>query len=215
MRKGLGKGLGKGYKNIIPTYDSYIHSLSAKGVKSLQAIKQTSGVFKVESAGNPKINVEQIGGDVDWEEYGGQFIVKEKFNNGDFDYYLIINFINMEDATGEEMENKYVVEIQAVAPSEVSKEDIKSALSSMGVEDSKEVKKVMKDKERLAGLLAEYGLSATVYSAEGNNASELMKEAKKQIPVITGMFGFYMDRPMNAFGNTGWDFIKGDVGFKR
>jgi hypothetical protein len=33
-RKGLGKNLGKGYKNIIPNYDSYIHSLSAKGVKS-------------------------------------------------------------------------------------------------------------------------------------------------------------------------------------
>jgi hypothetical protein len=32
-RKGLGIGLGKGYKNIIPNYDSNIHSLSAKGVK--------------------------------------------------------------------------------------------------------------------------------------------------------------------------------------
>jgi hypothetical protein len=32
-RKGLGKGLGKGYKNIIPNYDSRVHSLSAKGIK--------------------------------------------------------------------------------------------------------------------------------------------------------------------------------------
>ena len=33
QRKGLGKGLGMGYKNIVPI-DSHIHSLSAKGVKS-------------------------------------------------------------------------------------------------------------------------------------------------------------------------------------
>lgn len=33
-RRGLGKGLGKGYKNIV-TRDSYIHGLSAKGVKTL------------------------------------------------------------------------------------------------------------------------------------------------------------------------------------
>jgi hypothetical protein len=34
MRKGLGLGKGKGYKNIIPNYDSYIHSLSAKGIRT-------------------------------------------------------------------------------------------------------------------------------------------------------------------------------------
>jgi hypothetical protein len=33
-RKGLGKGLGKGYRNIIPRFDSFIHSLSAQGIKS-------------------------------------------------------------------------------------------------------------------------------------------------------------------------------------
>jgi hypothetical protein len=33
-RKGLGIGMGKGYKNLIPNYDSYVHSLSAKGVKT-------------------------------------------------------------------------------------------------------------------------------------------------------------------------------------
>lgn len=32
-RKGLGSGLGRGYYNILPM-DSYIHSLSAKGIKS-------------------------------------------------------------------------------------------------------------------------------------------------------------------------------------
>jgi hypothetical protein len=38
-RKNLGKGLGKGYKNIISNYDKYIHSLSARGVKTKRRLK--------------------------------------------------------------------------------------------------------------------------------------------------------------------------------
>jgi predicted DNA-binding transcriptional regulator len=47
-RKGLGKNLGKGYKNIIPNYDSYIHSLSAKGVKTKVPIINTLKAFGVD-----------------------------------------------------------------------------------------------------------------------------------------------------------------------
>lgn len=37
MRKGLGAGQGRGYKNIVPL-DPYIHSLSARGVKSASVL---------------------------------------------------------------------------------------------------------------------------------------------------------------------------------
>jgi len=43
IRKGLGKGLGTGYKNLAPM-DSHIHSLSAKGVKS-QALMMTKKAY--------------------------------------------------------------------------------------------------------------------------------------------------------------------------
>ena len=36
-RRGLGKGLGMGYKNLIPI-DSHIHSLSAKGVRTQKPV---------------------------------------------------------------------------------------------------------------------------------------------------------------------------------
>ena len=39
-RRGLGKGLGTGYKNFAPM-DSHIHSLSAKGVKTLMKANYT------------------------------------------------------------------------------------------------------------------------------------------------------------------------------
>jgi len=38
MRKGLGKGKGQGYKNLIPVKDSMVHSRSRRGFKSPQRI---------------------------------------------------------------------------------------------------------------------------------------------------------------------------------
>ena len=39
MRKGMGKGFGSGYYNIAPK-DSYVHSLSAKGIKTQSVLKR-------------------------------------------------------------------------------------------------------------------------------------------------------------------------------
>jgi len=44
-RKGLGKGLGTGYKNLAPM-DSHIHSLSAKGVSTWKKVSDTKYVNK-------------------------------------------------------------------------------------------------------------------------------------------------------------------------
>jgi hypothetical protein len=56
-RKGLGKGLGKGYKNIIPNYDSRVHSLSAKGIKSKRNILNAK---KKKSAKKKKLSWKKI-----------------------------------------------------------------------------------------------------------------------------------------------------------
>lgn len=219
-RKGMMIGKGSGYKNVIAK-DPRVHSDSARGMKQAQKVPYTASVnlhsypIKAETNKVPDIKIERIGGDVNWEKYGGQFIVDEKFNNGEFDYYLIIDFINVAEATGDEMEKPYAVEISAVAPSELSKEQINGAFESMGVDTPEERKRIMEDKKALAGILAEYGLKANMYGESGKDSKELMNNAKKQIPSITGLFGFYMDKRMNAIGNTGWDFIKGDIGFKK
>jgi len=208
QRRGMGIGRGVGYYNIAPM-DSHIHSLSARGVK------QTSGVFHVTGAVQKDLKLKQIGGDVNWKDYDGTFIVPEKFNNGDFDYWLVIKFTNLEEAMGSDAPAKYNVEIQAVAPSQLTKEQIKRAIEQDVGDDPEQEKKLLNNKEALVGSLADYGLSATLYSAQGDNADELMKDAKTQITGITGMFGFYMDKQANRLGNTGWDFIKGDIGFKK
>jgi len=212
MRKGMMVGKGKkGYHNVIGK-DPIVHSMSAKGIKQPQRARY---IGKVQTDKVPNIKLSQIGGDVNWEEYSGQFIVDEKFNNGDFDYYLIIDFTNLKEAMGDEAENKYSVSINAVAPSQVSKDKIKSAFDSTGIEEKEEINRLTKDKKALSGILSEYGIHASLYNQDGNNAKELMNEAKKQIPAINTLFGFYMDKPVNMMGNSGWDSIKGDIGFKR
>ncbi len=42
IRKGLGKGTGKGYKNIIPNHDKRVHTQSRMGIKQPQRIPHVS-----------------------------------------------------------------------------------------------------------------------------------------------------------------------------
>lgn len=51
QRKGLGKGLGQGYKNITPP-DPAVHSLSARGVKQQQSLKPMTQNKKMMPKGN-------------------------------------------------------------------------------------------------------------------------------------------------------------------
>ncbi|MCJ7768020.1 hypothetical protein MUP79_06485, partial [Candidatus Bathyarchaeota archaeon] len=213
-RRGMGKGTGSGYRNIIGK-DPMVHKMSAKGMKQPQhtpysaSVEQSPrGLGKAHTDVVPNIKLKQIGGDVNWKEYGGQFMVDKKFNNGEFDYYIIINFTNMKEAVGDEASSKYMVTVHVVAPSQASKKQIDSAFESLGLE-GKDVEKMRKDPKVVAGVLDEYGLLAEVFTEVGDSAKELMDTAKKQVPAITGLFGFYMDKSVNLIGNTGWDALKG------
>ncbi len=143
-------------------------------------------------------------GDVNWKKYGGQFVTK-KLSNGEFDYWLVADFMNFHDATGAYDNDKYVVIISVVSPQEAGKENIKEAKESYGLEDEK-IGDLF-----LVEILHSYGIKSNVWQCTGNNADKLMKKARKELSNINMLFGFYMDRPQNMLGSTGWDFIKGDI----
>lgn len=150
------------------------------------------------------MNFSFLTGDVDWQIHGGSFI-SPKQNNGNFDYALVLNIINMHEATGEMDADKYNVSISAVAPSEVPKETQDRSLE----DDSTPFNEL--SWEMQIELLSEYGVSSSLWTASGNNYKKLMKEARIEADTITMMFGFYMDRIQNGIGSNGWDFIKGDT----
>lgn len=146
-------------------------------------------------------------GDVNWRQYGGRWVTK-KLSNGEFDYWLVIDFINYEDATGEKARaGKYIIEVRAVSITEAGIDNLAQALQCCGfaLEDVKDSEICMVE------ALDSYGVHALMQTFQGNNAYKLLKEARKQLDMMNGLFGFYMDPAKNRLGHTGWDCIKGDL----
>jgi len=144
-----------------------------------------------------------------WEEIYEGFVAGPF--ESDWPYYLFITVTDMQDACGEP---GYMVEIQAASPKAAGMKNLKSAVESCG-EENTNIKKLTQVQR--AELLKQYGISAHLWIKWDKSAKDpdkLVEEAKKEATAIPMMFGFYMDRVQNRIGNTGWDFIKGDIGFK-
>jgi len=152
------------------------------------------------------MNFKFLTGDMDWQEYGGKFISK-KLNNGDWDYWLVLEVCNLSQY-GNDFENTYMVNLHAVAPDSVNVEEIKSACECIGFEYKKDM-----PTRYIVEALESYGIFAQLFSVQGNNIRELMKQAREEAKIIKTLFGFYMDRKSNMIGNDGWDFISGNIGF--
>ena len=134
-------------------------------------------------------------------------LISKKLNNGDFDYWLIIEVLYMDEMVPDP-DFKYMVTLQAVSPDEAGEKELNSALESFGWEDID--RSELTDWQRV-GLLSESGCYAQLWNDGGDNLKKLLKEAHNQAKISDIMFGFMMDRPINMIGSTGWDFIKGDI----
>jgi hypothetical protein len=137
----------------------------------------------------------------------GKYISK-KLNNTEFDYWLILDVIDMDSATGEEGGDKYNVAIQAVSPQQAGQKNVDSALSACGFSDE-QLERYGNDPVVQAKALSDYGIFAQLWQISGNNLSELLKQARKEAVLIELLFGFYMDRPENRIGQNGWQLIQG------
>lgn len=148
-------------------------------------------------------------GDINWEKYGGTWL-SQKLNNGEFDYYLAIRFMNWEEETGERPEgSRYHIGLLSVSPSEAGPENLASAFNCCGTPDECKDNPIVQ-----CDALLSYGVYAPLWQTEGNNVSRMMREARKQSVIATALYGFYMDQPKNRIGNSGWDCQKGQIGFR-
>lgn len=145
-------------------------------------------------------------GDINWREYGAKWISPRQ-HNGDWQYWLVVEFINWEDATGEKANGKkYAVTISAISPEAAGVDNLHKAAECCGIDE------IPEDDEAKVQLLSDYGVQAQLTVFDGNNANELMNQARKECEIIVHlMFGLRMDRYVNRIGATGWDAIKGDV----
>jgi len=143
-------------------------------------------------------------GDCDWKDYWGQWVSK-KFNNGDFDYWLVLSFRNIDECgpNGE----KYMCELCCVIPSEVSDEDMaqykRSAdFASWGDEGNW---------RHIIEVLMTNGAYVSFGEMYGDNADKLRRAVAVRAVAAAGLFGFFMDAPQNRLGATGWDIARGNV----
>lgn len=129
-------------------------------------------------------------------------------NNGEFDYWLVIDFTNMDDACGRDNEGqaKYHCSVECVAPSQVPAGEMEKVIESCGWEG------MMDSPLALVECCSSYGTHAVLWQSSGNNAWKLLRAAKREAGLIAGLtFGFAMDRPVNRVGTTGWEAITGDI----
>jgi hypothetical protein len=148
-------------------------------------------------------------GDVNWKKYGGKFVSK-KLNNGEFDFYLVMDVLSWEDVepSAVKTHGKYCVSLYSVSPSEAGTDGLKSAYDSCGFTGEEDF---LKNPLAQVDVLVSYGTYTQISSKSGNNLLELMRECRKEADAVNGLYGFYMDRPVNRIGTSGWEAQQGNI----
>jgi hypothetical protein len=152
-------------------------------------------------------------GDVNYTTYGGKWISPRQ-SNGEFDYYFVIELLNWRETVGEREPppETYNVSLSVVSPQQAEKE-IPHALECCGI--TEEMLATATDNGQrdtaLVEALHSYGVYTPVWSKDGNNWRALMREARQEARQCEFLFGFYLDRPVNRIGTSGWESLRGDL----
>ena len=147
-----------------------------------------------------------LSGDSNWLKYGASW-VSPKLYNHDFDYWLVMELINLkEEAPQDDWPGKYHASLAAVSIQQAGPENIEAALGCCGVPEHAE-----DDPMAQVEALHSYGVEVILWSEFGNSAHRLLRNAQEEAALCEMMFGVYMDRCVNRIGTTGWEAIKGDI----
>jgi hypothetical protein len=134
------------------------------------------------------------------------------------DCKLVIKLVDWYESTGDDsVKGDVRVSVLLVPlPSSVNSDQLQSIAHSCGIEPS----------DVTVNDMCDYGLqvpmaSETVKGIDGDAPLEsgavkdLLRTASYCLDGIGGLVGFYLDRPANRIGNTGWDFLESFVTGKR
>lgn len=150
---------------------------------------------------------QDIGSDINWIDYGGMWAR----HNSDSRYF-VIGFTNMWEASGEEYGDKYDVTLQEV---DINSGQLIQAYQCCGIESDglDEHGEPITDLAKVYALLS-YGAYSPLWSDSGNNAHQLIREAKRaayQLQRDATAYETAMERPVNALGSTAREYGQGDI----
>lgn len=143
-----------------------------------------------------------------------QYEISKKFNNGEFDYYLVREIMNIEEMMSEKEANdykkknggKWAVQISCVSPQRFLPKNRISAMAQDGEYTNWDEIPV---ETQVMMITSQFG-GAVFVSKAGPNLKKLLSETAKEAYTKNFLFGFAMDECQNRVGGTGWDFIKGE-----
>jgi hypothetical protein len=147
-------------------------------------------------------------GDVNWMEYGGKF-VSSKLRGKGFDYWMVIDFTNMDDACGDDNNGrpKYHAELSSVSPQQAGRDNLMKAFESCGASEGEvgcgDLIKVE--------VLHSYGIRGLLWQGDGNNANTLLKTAKAEAALAHSGISSAMNKPVNRIGTTAMEAMSGDI----
>lgn len=113
------------------------------------------------------------------------------------------------DRESREQLGEFCVSLVCASPGFARKKHVALAAGSMGL--TAEEYKALKPRDR-AVVLMDYGLAVTACQFAGDDLADLLKRTEEHAVGLRMLFGVYMDRPVNALGDSGWDWLRGDVG---
>lgn len=140
-----------------------------------------------------------LAGDLNWLDYGGMW-----YRKTDCCKYHVIKLVNLEDA-GEPIDgNRYAVELGEV---DLEVADIDAAAKCCGLDDPHSASELA-----LVQVVAEYGQMAPFGEWVGNNARDLLKQARKRSLELDDPDEYHeaMDKPVNKIGSTAREYQMGD-----
>jgi hypothetical protein len=147
------------------------------------------------------------GWDKEYDEDGTLLVSKFTIDT-EVQIYLVITVMNWHEATGERGDPEWNITLRAVSPESVTDEAKTSALESSGIDLSE----APNDEERTLWLieaLTDYGTTAPIADFYSDDANVAVLAARQEAVLVQSLLGFYMDRPVNKIGSTGWQFIRG------
>jgi len=169
-----------------------------------------------------------LSGDMSYIEYGGSFYYKKPIMIGLDDddepirkAYVVFSLYEYEN-------NQTAVDLSLVCPEAPSEEERQRAINSCGWAGWDEQDTPEQQEIALVEILASYGLRAplSLNMVQGyemqelwdtedleDNEAHMWECVTKHAEVMGCMVGFALDRQCNAIGNSGWDFLAGNIGF--
>ncbi len=147
-------------------------------------------------------------GDTNYLDYGGKWY--RQINDR---CYHVINLVNMWDATGEENQPKYNIQLEEINLDEISQKNIDSAISCCGFDDE-QIEEVESGKNDLWLIesISTYGCFAHMGNWDGNNFKKLFNLASEESYNLNNerYHESRMNRPVNKIGSTAREMMQGD-----